>query len=689
MTVTIKEITDKFYEVIDKYEEHEDWWEPDISSVNKALTPTFDEIGIHTNDLNDDFWQEINALKIKREYIIPFRTELEQVAISFLEKSDDDFMTAFAAFCTCVIRYDLVEKDDWTYFDALMSVVNRMSESVWPEYFDDSDADEFDEFETMVKKTCELIAKCEFRNPDYLNNLFELCEKWSPSFLFLWFFCAYSQQFCAEEISQFYELVNLSEDDLQTVLDDLKQYRNDYFHLAKAIYNAMDDDFKEYAFGTGKYSIKSGTSIDNITDRRLLPFLYIGSLTGDIANKLFREYNEIRDSFSFSKDKFLTINNINAFLNDENTSEDDKEHLCVRLNLLLYLLDNNNFRIESNFGKIQKREDENGTIDSVYDSFIRREISLPLQRTGLILIPAIIPTPDFFKELLDKNVALDNALESKEKLIRDFSHRFKNLRTTSLQNVGKALLAMDDKTLKKYGRKVLLEYGEKENIIKEVEILRLRYEDQQDQLLTLLHESQSEEPDGCNGITGTVNKAVTRCVTTLLFDASDEPKLIRKSCLNNFDIVLLRNTFEEKVLYLEKPDAILWLNDYIMPVHFSFSDAWTKLYFKQDRGLDIILADLMTDLIMNAIKYADKSQVTSFDFTEEEDLLMIKTENMSVENKDDIPGSNTGLRSQNELLNYLNSACGYDNDSITVDSLPDDSFRAEIRLSRKIFTEDR
>lgn len=74
MTVTIKEITDKFYEVIDKYEEHEDWWEPDISSVNKALTPTFDEIGIHTNDLNDDFWQEINALKIKREYIIPFRT---------------------------------------------------------------------------------------------------------------------------------------------------------------------------------------------------------------------------------------------------------------------------------------------------------------------------------------------------------------------------------------------------------------------------------------------------------------------------------------------------------------------------------------------------------------------------------------------------------------------------------------
>ena len=361
----------------------------------------------------------------------------------------------------------------------------------------------------------------------------------------------------------------------------------------------------------------------------------------------------------------------------------------MRLNLLLYLLDNNNFRIESNFGKIQKREDENGTIDSVYDSFIRREISLPLQRTGLILIPAIIPTPDFFKELLDKNVALDNALESKEKLIRDFSHRFKNLRTTSLQNVGKALLAMDDKTLKKYGRKVLLEYGEKENIIKEVEILRLRYEDQQDQLLTLLHESQSEEPDGCNGITGTVNKAVTRCVTTLLFDASDEPKLIRKSCLNNFDIVLLRNTFEEKVLYLEKPDAILWLNDYIMPVHFSFSDAWTKLYFKQDRGLDIILADLMTDLIMNAIKYADKSQVTSFDFTEEEDLLMIKTKNMSVENKDDIPGSNTGLRSQNELLNYLNSACGYDDDSITVDSLPDDSFRAEIRLSRKIFTEDR
>ena len=110
MTVTIKEITEKFYEVIDRYEEHEDWWEE-------------------------------SEIKPKKEYLIPFRNELEQVAVSYLEKTDDtdDFVTAFVAFCTCVIRYDLVERDDWTYYDALKSIVASMSERVFPEYFEECD----------------------------------------------------------------------------------------------------------------------------------------------------------------------------------------------------------------------------------------------------------------------------------------------------------------------------------------------------------------------------------------------------------------------------------------------------------------------------------------------------------------------------------------------------------------------
>ena len=55
MTVTIKEITEKFYEVIDRYKEHEDWWEE-------------------------------SEIKPKIEYLIPFRNELEQVAVNYLEE---------------------------------------------------------------------------------------------------------------------------------------------------------------------------------------------------------------------------------------------------------------------------------------------------------------------------------------------------------------------------------------------------------------------------------------------------------------------------------------------------------------------------------------------------------------------------------------------------------------------------
>ena len=624
MTVTIKEITEKFYEVIDRYEEHEDWWEE-------------------------------SEIKPKIEYLIPFRDELEQVAVNYLEETDDtdDFVTAFAAFCTCVIRYDLVERDDWTYYDALKSIVVSMSEKIFPEYFN-----ECDDFRELLEGICYVIVYNDYSNNEFYEKLQQLYFEWQSSILGLYLFCLFMYMYCSEP-------------------DD------DKMEALKILYLHMCNDFSDYLLSKNTYKQNRDITFNEASYRRLLPFCFFASEKELMTNATLSVYETVRNRLGYEEDEQIDTQNLCKHLYNmfQSGSETDQLITCA------YLYDL--------FAKLDTLPDTSNESSIWYNGFIDRKM-YPYYKNLAMHIPTVIVPPNNFQEQFWIRMQLDKALEEKTKameekktVIRDFTHRFKNMRATSLQNVGKALLAMDDKTLKKHGRKVLLEYGVKENIIKQVEILGLRYEDQQNQLLTLLHESQSEEPDDCNDITDTINKAIVRCFTTLFFDLRDEPKLIRKKCFRDYDLITLRNSFEEEVLFLEKPDAVSWLNKNIMPVYFRFSDAWTKLYFKQDCGLDIILADLMTDLIMNALKYAVKSQTVSFDFTDEDAFMTIKTQNTSVENKDDIPGTNMGLRSQNELLHYLNSACGYDGDSIIVESLSDGLFRAEIRLSRKIFMEDR
>ncbi|MEE3451083.1 MAG: hypothetical protein VZR27_10415, partial [Acutalibacteraceae bacterium] len=98
MTKTIEEITRKFYEVIYNYsdDEHKDYWHLVTRKIDGE---------------DDSSWE------LKPEYKEEMQKELEKTVCSFADNSDD-FATAFAAFITCVIRYNLCD-DTELYADIL------------------------------------------------------------------------------------------------------------------------------------------------------------------------------------------------------------------------------------------------------------------------------------------------------------------------------------------------------------------------------------------------------------------------------------------------------------------------------------------------------------------------------------------------------------------------------------------
>ncbi|MBQ3845838.1 MAG: hypothetical protein II817_12860 [Bacteroidales bacterium] len=623
MTVTIKEITDKFYEVIDRYEEHEDWWEE-------------------------------SEIKPKIEYLIPFRNELEQVAVNYLEETDDtdDFVTAFAAFCTCVIRYDLVERDDWTYYDALKSIVASMSEKIFPEYFD-----ECDDFKELLESICYVIVYNDYASEEFLDKLIELYAQWNYSVLGLFLFCLFACSYDAEN-------------------------DNEKIKILKIINNHINDDTRDYALDMNLYAQNRDSSINEASYRRLLPFCLFASERELITNAMLSVYETVRSRLGFKEDDKIDIPTLCKHFVNMTESHENEQRITSA-----YFYDF--------FDKLDTLKKTSHEHPAWYSGFIDRKES-PLKKNLAMHIPAetAFSTRAIYKDIQLVKATEDKrkAMEDKEEMLSDFSHRFKNMRATSLFNVAKALMAMDDEELKGWGRTVLLEYGVKKDIIKEVEMLRLRYQNEQERLLSIIHKSMSDLSNGCNGIMDIVNKSIVRCITTIMYDDSSEPEMIRNYCLKDYNIDDLGDKFEEEVLFSEKSDAISWLSKNIFSLDVTISDSWKKLYFHRDRGMEILLTDLMNDLIMNDFKYADKDKTVRLDFSESGDVYIIKTSNRLSTNIDNntkrIIQNKIGLQSQNSFFNFLNSACGINENSIVKQSRPDGLFSIEIKICKKLFVKD-
>lgn len=280
----------------------------------------------------------------------------------------------------------------------------------------------------------------------------------------------------------------------------------------------------------------------------------------------------------------------------------------------------------------------------------------------------------------------DIALKEKYSVINEFSHTYKNMRATSLYQVASALLQMDDATLKKYGRIVLLEYGIKQNLTKEVEMLQLRFEDKTEELRTKIKQSICHDfaiSSNADSLRDLLNSAIIRCMITLVHDGSDAAKKLRKA-FSNYDLISLRNDFESNVLFNEQSDAFQWFTSNVFPITFSSSESWNRILFVKESYASLMITSLLSELLINLFKYADKHKEVNMEFTETTTELDILITNF-VSDDENIPSSGVGLSSKNHSLSVLNKATDSGCNKLESGYSESGKFETKVTLSKYLF----
>ena len=265
MTRTIEEITRKFYEVIDNYsdDEHEDYW------VTRNI------------DGEDD-----HSWELKTEYKEKMQKELEKTVCSFADNSDD-FAAAFAAFITCVIRYNLCD-DDESYEDVLSEAANRLVPSGL------EDSEDLKQFLKDFSKTI-----CE---NDY-DNIEVFCDYYSIALLYA--FCYYMVSYCSRNG----ESPEAAESDME---------------FLKKLYQDMPDDMRKYALSLENYDEKI---FNPAAPDQLFPFCYFKSedeLDMDAISTWWQGFLENPDNDDIRQTCiYFIIKKLNSRLNKDESGDDE------------------------------------------------------------------------------------------------------------------------------------------------------------------------------------------------------------------------------------------------------------------------------------------------------------------------------------------------------------------------------
>ncbi len=640
MTKTIKEITEAFYDVTDKYTENETFW-------------------------------EVWPITLKEEFKPQIKSDLENVVKSF-SNNLDNFATAFAAFMTCVINYDIAEgsvkelsEEEDTNGRLYIKSIEESIENI----IDDKQPNS-DKLRAFLKKFCTVV--CE---NNYIDSMTELYKDYGSEYsvVKLYSFCYVVFRYCTAG--------NEKDKDF-------------WFEYVGDIFDSMGKDFIDYVFADGDYRIDY-KKFNPAFPYQLLPFCLVKSNTEMIADSISDVYQVVCEKMGISVNREL-----------------DLQSFCLGFKKLIDKSDREGlFFVNDLFSKIAylskcSKTDREGDMESYdwYDCSINRN-DAPAERCACLHIPTSFPHEKNYREFFDTkmkyerkkqeleevNQELEKANNDKNQIISDFCHRYKNLRANSLYRLAHVLLEMDDANLKMYGRLALLEYGIKEELVKEVEMLRLKFHntrESRDELVTKVSESIDYSEDDTVSALDILRKAITRSVITIVHDGDSEAKMIRRFCFSDCDLISLRNSFESKMLFHENGDAVSWLNKNIIKLSVTLSDEWKKIRFKSGQYMDIVLTDLISEVIMNAFKYADKTQPMTIEFSEKEDALIVKSSNMTISSKKGIPSSKQGIKSNKNILDILNEACKLNEESIETEESADGVFSVTAVIGKALLPKE-
>lgn len=264
-----------------------------------------------------------------------------------------------------------------------------------------------------------------------------------------------------------------------------------------------------------------------------------------------------------------------------------------------------------------------------------------------------------FLYLLTENMELES---TKNEIVSDFTHRYKNYEIDNIYNIANALNRNPSKEeLENYGRELMLEYYNKQMMTREVSMLSLEHKDDFEELKIVLKNSITDSKNRVD-IEDLINEALKRVLIRILLvvDEKRVDDIRNKYEERGIDTYELLERYENDILRGDKK-CVDWINVYMNNLSIKISDEWKELFFVKNSEGSVFIMSLLMELFINQFTYSDITADCEMQFdTEKNDNCLYFT--ISTKNKVNYSirsNGRKGLDSRNRILNKLNYGKDY------------------------------
>lgn len=262
-------------------------------------------------------------------------------------------------------------------------------------------------------------------------------------------------------------------------------------------------------------------------------------------------------------------------------------------------------------------------------------------------------------DLLAENKELE---DTKNAMVSDFTHRYKNYEIDNVYNIANALTSHpSNEELEDFSRELLLEYYNKQMMSREIAMLSLEHKDSFEELRKVIKESIATTGKGVT-IEKIVNEALKRVLLRILLIADEErmENIRQKYEEKGIDTWDLLEKYEIDILK-EEINCVEWVNRYMNSLIVEISNEWKKLNFKSSSEGSVFLMSLLMELLLNMFTYTDISDDMNVKFVTRciggTFYFIIETRN-KVDYKIKRNGRK-GLASRNRILSKINYGQDY------------------------------
>ena len=636
-----------------------------IEKIENVCKDRFNEKYQETNGtVRIDYYHklddELDPKFISNEEILKDRSRMLDILQNFYVNNIDDledFVTLFAVYCNNYIRYNLhqvLPEKDFGLSELFELIKSK---------------------DSNMKDYLDLI-----KNGIYKQNISSFLKakdiKTDYSLPYLYLFIDSIKRYCSskknekdiEKEKKEVEFLNryLEAVDIETTSNIKTYYKNkterynldslelsDYSSDASidmlTYYEKLNDDLKDYVLGKSKF-LKNSKNMAK--DENPLPYLMI-----------LNDESEFQDSFikSFAQNYKVSFEN-----------SDDKEA--------------NYNSLKSSITKVLK---EINNID-FKDSEVKQELlksDLIEERLLYIGIPSVVFQFNFFSLLLKQSKLYNVNKEiqaSKDKIVKEFSHKYKNMKATTLSEVAQILLENESEEYRYLGNQILLECVNKQSLTRDVYIMKMEYENDHQGLRDTLKSSLVDFQDESKiGIKYVIDKALIFCFINIFYD-EDYDRVARKNLRTVWKkFAKYSDDFKDNVIS-KGGDCVNWLSSNGISCELNISGDWNLVSLKRENYAFIYLKDIFQELFLNYFRHGNLEKQIRFDLHSENNRLIIYMENYFKSEQTKEKTTKLGLKSLASTLPML-----YE-DKISIDEcirtkLQDDMFILEIEMPRNIF----